>query len=103
MMGLKFGCLLFASRFIFLTLAFSGGTNDTSKFRFRTLLLLFLIIFLGMTFLGLGGTGLFLPNQVFSWLLCASAVFDAFLFFWIYSWFYNSGRFDLMSLPRNRL
>jgi hypothetical protein len=63
-------------------------------------LLLVLIILLGLLFLGLGGTGLFVPNQSISWMLCALAMLDALAFFWIYSWFYNSGRFDLMSLPR---
>ena len=98
--GLKSGCLLFASRFIFLTLAFSSGTNDTARFRLRAVLLVFLIVILGLAFVGLGGAGLFLPRQSVAWLLCLGAIFDAFRFFWIYRWFYNSGRFDLMSLPR---
>lgn len=100
LIGLKFGCLLFASRFIFVTLAFSSGTNDTARFRFRAVVLVLFIILLGLLFVGLGGLGLFVPRQPISWMLCAFAMLDAFAFFWIYSWFYNSGRFDLMSLPR---
>jgi hypothetical protein len=33
-------------------------------------------------------------------MFCLGAAMDAYAFFWIYQWFYNSGRFDLMSLPR---
>ena len=53
MIGLKLGCLLFASRFIFVTLAFSSGTNDSSKFRLRTVLLIFIIVLSGLMFIGL--------------------------------------------------
>lgn len=96
--GLKFGCLLFASRFIFVTFAFSSGTNDNTKF--RSVVLVILIVLLCMAFFGLAGTGLFFPDQPTAWILCAGAVVDAYIFFWAYKWFYNMGRFDLMSFPK---
>ena len=98
--GLKCGLLLFASRFISVALTFSAGTNDTSSFKFRALLLIFLMVGFGLGFIGLGGVGLFLPNAPTAWMFCLGAAMDAYAFFWIYQWFYNSGRFDLMSLPR---
>jgi hypothetical protein len=98
--GLKCGLLLFASRFISVALTFSAGTNDTSSFKFRALLLIFLMVGFGLGFIGLGGVGLFLPNALTAWMFCLGAAMDAYAFFWIYQWFYNSGRFDLMSLPR---
>jgi hypothetical protein len=99
--GLKAGGLLFASRFIFATLAFSAGTNDTSRFRFRSILLLATIVLVALLFAGLGGCGLFLQQQpVAAWLCCLGAVLDAYALVWIYRWFQQHGRFDLMSVVR---
>ena len=98
--GLKSGCLLFASRFIFLTMAFSAGTNDTARLRFRVLLLVLLMISLGLGFAGLGGAGLFLPAPTKAWLFCLAAVADAYVFSRVYQWFYLTGRFDLMGAAR---
>jgi len=98
--GLKAGCLLFASRFIFLVFAFSGGTNDSSSFRLRSIILLAVIISFGIAFLALGAAALFAADQITSWLFCLASVLTAYAFFRIYGWFYNAGKFDLMSLPR---
>ena len=97
--GFKAGILLFATRFIFIMFAFSGGTNDSSKFRVRTLLLFGAITGLGLAFLGLGAAGLLVPTPV-AWIFPALAVLDAYVLFGIYGWFYHANRFDLMHVPR---
>ena len=98
--GFKIGGLLFATRFIFVTFAFSSGTNDTAAFRLRTVALVVLMIGSGGLFLLLGAGGLFLPSLPLAWGLWALAILDAYGFFRIYGWFYHANRFDLMSVPR---
>ncbi len=98
--GFKCGCLIFAGKFITLTLSFSSGTNDTSRFRLSAVALFFFVVVLGLFFLLLGGASLFVPDIIVSWVLLVAAVFDALSFLWIYSWFYNRGKFDLMKLPQ---
>jgi hypothetical protein len=62
--------------------------------------LFFFVVVLGLFFLLLGGASLFVPDIIVSWVLLVAAVFDALSFLWIYSWFYNRGKFDLMKLPQ---
>ena len=96
--GLKTGLLLAASRYLMVIMAFSSGTNDSS--RYRNFSLIFTTVFLGVLFIGLAGTALFYPRQPFGWLLCLAATLNAWVLYRFYQWFYNSNRFDLMSLPR---
>ncbi|HTR44044.1 MAG TPA: hypothetical protein VMH87_20715 [Pseudomonadales bacterium] len=98
--GFKAGLLIFASRFIITIMAFSARTNDTARFRVRTIALILIFLLLGCLFLGLSGAGLFVPNAAISWLVSAAAVFDAYALLGIYGWFFNAYRFDLMSVPR---
>lgn len=98
--GLKAGGLLLASRFIFVTFAFSAGTNDTSMLRFRSLVLLLLVAAFCLGFVVIGGASLFVPRQYIAWLLWGLASVVAYGFFRVYGWFYHANRFDLMNLPR---
>jgi hypothetical protein len=98
--GLKAGPLVFASRFITIALAFSSGTNDSARWRFRNFALVFLFIGGAITFVGLGGTGLFISNTLLGWLLWLAALLDAYVVLRIYGWFYHANCFDLMIPPR---
>jgi uncharacterized membrane protein YbaN (DUF454 family) len=64
------------------------------------LILFAVVISLGLTFMGLGAAGLFVPNAPAAWGLLILAVLTAFALFRIYGWFYHTNHFDLMSLPR---
>jgi hypothetical protein len=99
-LGFKVGFLVFAGRFITTTLAFSSCTNDSTRFRIRTIALI--PLFLGGVglFLVLGGAALFVSNALVAWLLWLIALFDAYALFRIYGWFYHANSFDLMSFPR---
>jgi hypothetical protein len=99
-LGFKIGLLIFATRFIITVLAFSARTNDTAKFRIRTIALIFIFLVLGILFLALSSGGVFVLNPGLSWFLSLAAVFDAYALFKIYGWFFNANRFDLMSVPR---
>ena len=98
--GFKIGLFIFSGRFITTALAFSACTNDSTRFRLRTVALI--PIFLGSfcLYLGLGGAGLFVPNALVAWLLWFAAIIDAYILFRIYGWFYHANCFDLMSFPR---
>jgi hypothetical protein len=98
--GVKAAGLLLASRFVFLTFSVSSGTNDTSRIRVRSILLVLLAAFFGLGFAGLGAASLLLPDQVAAGLCWATAALEAYAFFRIYGWFYHRNQFDLMSLPR---
>jgi hypothetical protein len=98
--GFKCGCLVFAGRFIMLVFCFSSGTNDTTRFRGSTVALFGIVVVVGLLFMLLGGASLFVPDMSAAWMLLAAALFDAYLFLWIYEWFYNRGKFDLMKVPQ---
>jgi hypothetical protein len=100
LIGVKAAGLILVSRWIFVTFAFSSGTNDSSMRSFRSLAILLLIVVCNLGFLGLGAGSLFAPRQDLAWLLWGLAVVDAYGFFRFYGWFYNANRFDLMSIPR---
>jgi hypothetical protein len=99
--GLKTTVLLLAGRFLLISFGFSSGTNDTSRLRIRSILLILLAVAFGLGFVALGGAGLLLPNQLAAWLCLGAAALDAYAFFRFYGWFYNRNMFDLMSLPRH--
>lgn len=96
--GIKAAGLLLTARCVFLVLSFSGGTNDTARFRSAAPLLA-MIIPLGGMFLLLGGAGLFVPHPI-AWLFWVLAMLDAYAFLRLYGWLYDRTRFDLMSVPR---
>jgi hypothetical protein len=98
--GFKVAGLLLASRFVFLTFSFSAGTNDTSRFRFSSVLLVCLAVCLGVGFAGLAAASLLWPNEVGAWTCWAAAALEGYTFFRIYGWFYHRNQFDLMNLPR---
>ncbi|HTQ49846.1 MAG TPA: hypothetical protein VMJ12_03975 [Candidatus Acidoferrales bacterium] len=99
-LGFKAGILLSAGRFMLILFAFSGGTNDGSKYRLRTVVLVVALVSLCLIFMGLGAAGLFATNTPAAWGLLALAVLTAYASFRTYGWFYHANRFDLMSLPR---
>ncbi len=98
--GFKTGGLIFMTRFITLTLSFSSSTNDTSRFRFWSVLLLLVMVLCGLAFVGLSAASLFLETRWAPWLLWLAAGLDAYLLLRIHGWFHNSNRFDLMSQPK---
>jgi hypothetical protein len=97
--GFKAAILLLGARFIFIVFAFSGGTNDSTRFRVRTLTLFAVVLGLGFTYLGLGIAGFLVPSPV-AFIFPVLAVLDAYILFRIYGWFYHANRFDLMNIPR---
>jgi hypothetical protein len=97
-LGLKAGGLLLAFRFLTVTFAFSAGTNDTARFRFRTIALLGSVVCLGLLFLALGAAGMFVPVAIWAWVFFGLAVLDAYVLFRVYGWFYHANRFDLMKV-----
>lgn len=99
--GVKAGGLLFASHFIFVTFAFSSGTNDTSSVRLRSLVLLLFVVVFCLAFAALGGASLFVPSQPVAWVLWGLAALDAYALFRLYGWFYYANYFDLMSRPQS--
>jgi len=96
--GFKAAFLFCASRFIFVALGFSSGTNDSTGFRPRTLALVAVVVGLGLVFLILGAAGLFVPDAVTAWVLWALALCDAYALFRVYGWFYHANWFDLMKI-----
>ena len=99
-LGFKAAFLLAAMRFIFVALAFSSGTNDSTRLRFRTFVLIGVILVVGAVFLGLGIAGLFVPQPIVATGLWLGAILNAWLLWRIYGLFYDANRFDLMNLPR---
>ena len=96
--ALKASLLAIALRFVFLTLAFSSGTNDTSRL-FRATPLLTCVVLFGGGFLGLAAGSMFASDAAV-WILALLAVLDAYVLLRLYGWFYNGRRFDLMAVPR---
>jgi hypothetical protein len=100
MLGFKAAGLMLALRFIFLTFAFSSGTNDSTRLRFRTIVLLISVLTCGGLFLTFGISAVTVQDAAPAWVLWALALVDAYAFWAIYGWFYNGKWFDLLSLPR---
>jgi len=98
--GFKLAFLLAAARFLFVTLAFSAGTNDSKQLRFRTFVLVGVVLFLGGLFLGLAVAGLLVPPPLLATALWLGALPTAWLFWRVYGWFYDANRFDVMNLPQ---
>lgn len=100
--GLKLALLLLAGRFFSVVLSFSSGTNDTSRVRLKSLWFLLPLLTTAFGFAGLSAAALFVRDQLVAWAALALALLAAYAFFWIYSRFYNSKRFDLISLPKQQ-
>ena len=98
--GIKLAALLPAARLGFLALAFSSGTNDSSRLRLNTIALVSSILVLGCLFLGLGAGSLLLSDQWLGHGLWVGALLVAWLFWFVYGRFYNANRFDIMSVPK---
>ncbi len=99
-LGFKLAFLLAAARCIFVTFAFSAGTNDSTRLRFRTFALVGMMLFIGGLFLGLAVAGVLVPQPLLAAALWLGAMVTAWLFWRGYGWFYNANRFDVMNLPR---
>jgi hypothetical protein len=102
MLGFETAALIVGLGFILRVFAFSSGTNDSSRFRLESVLLVALMICMGLAFLILGGSALavYQTLPLSSLLLLAGALLDSYLLWWIYSLFYRYGRFDLMAVPK---
>jgi hypothetical protein len=100
MLGFKAAGLMLALRFIFLTFAFSSGTNDSTRLRLRTIVLLISILTCGGLFLAFGISAMLVEDAALAWVLWALALVDAYAFWALYGWFYNGKWFDLLSLPK---
>jgi hypothetical protein len=96
LVGAKVGLLLPATRWIFITFSFSGGTNDTSRWRFRNLLMLLGVVVAGMLFLGLSLASLALPYPSIAVPLLLAAMLSSYGLFRLYGWFYHRRVFDLI-------
>jgi hypothetical protein len=98
--GLKLAGLIYAGNIILIVFAFSSGTNDTSRFRLSSILMVIGVVMFGFAFLGLGAASLFIPFPLPAFLLWVGALFDAWLFYWSYGCFFRFCRFDLISQQR---
>jgi len=101
--GFKAAFFLAALRLIFVVFAFSSGTNDSSRLRSDTFLMIVMFLTLGSIFLGLAIAGLFVPQPILSLGFCAGAMVVAWLFWRAYGFFYDANRFDIMNLPKQQL
>jgi len=82
-MGKRVGGLLLASRFVFVTAAFSSGTNDSARLRVRSIVLLLTFVTICLGVVGPGATSLFLPRQDVAWVLWGAAGLLSISLFWI--------------------
>lgn len=101
LMGLKAAVILAASRWIFVMFSFSSGTNDSTIFRFSSLLLLGCMAACGLCYLGLGVAAVLWSPQ---YVACGSLVLaglTSYGLYRVYGWFYHRNYFDLMNLPRS--
>lgn len=98
--SLKITGLVAAMRCVFVTLSFSSGSNDSSRFRLRNIALGISMLLVIASFFVCGAIALFVPDAIASWTLWLLAIAIACLVPGIYSWFYNRNWFDLMSLPK---
>jgi len=98
--GIKVAFLLFALRFVASIFSVSSVTNDTGRFRIRTIALIVIMLGGAGAFLALAGAGLAIPHAGLAWLSVLFACLVCYGSFRIYAWFYDANRFDLMNVPR---
>lgn len=99
-LGLKAGVLFFGARFPMLVFSFSAGSNDTSRMRLMSLVLLAFFAVSAGLFFGVGAIGVMNQTEWVSWPCCGLCVFIGYAVFRIYGRFYHTNCFDLMREPR---
>src|SRR5262249_38909853 len=92
LIAFKLGWVMFAIRFFTVIFGFSGGTNDSSAIRIRSIFLLLSLLASLAVFGGLAISGVLVPHWI-GWGLLAGAILAAFFGFLLYGWFYNAHRF----------
>jgi hypothetical protein len=101
----KASILLVALRYISIVSAFSFTTNDTSRITLRSLVPLIIVLIQLILFVAAAGYSLVIPwdieientERYYAWIACGFALLDAYVFYRIYGWAYNSNRFDLVA------
>ena len=104
--SVKATVLFISLRYIAIVADVSAGTNDTSRFNFRSISLLVITFTLLISFAGLAIYSLVaswevdvsLTTHFRTWAACLLAVGTAMLFHWVYSWLHDTNRFDLVVL-----
>jgi hypothetical protein len=97
--AIKVTGLLLATRCFFLFFAISGGTNDTSRFRVASLVLMGMVVAVTLAFIGIGSVAL-LATGAPAWISWGIAVNLPWIFLRFYIWCHNRTAFDLMSVPQ---
>jgi hypothetical protein len=99
--GMKMSILVTLSCLILIPMQFSAGTNDTSRVRLRSLLMLLTFLVFCLGFLGLGAAAIFAPDWPIAWTCLAASGIVAGGFFRVYALFHESNTFDLMNVPQS--
>jgi len=99
--GLKCYGLMFGFRFLWVTFAFSSGTNDSSSFSFRRILLILVAVLGFFLFLVLGAMSFVQTRPAFAWTSLTCAIIEAYSLLRFYGCSYNRHWFDLMK-PHKR-
>lgn len=102
-MGGKAAVLLTALRGPVIAMAFSAGTNDSTRLRLRTITLVAVFVFTGVILIGLSIACVWLTAPLLSGGLGLGAILLAWWFWWLYGWFYNANQFDTMNLSRETI
>jgi hypothetical protein len=100
--GVKAAGVILAARCIQLVLTFSSGTNDTSRFRLRSIALVGAVGLMALGFLGLAGASFLVPHPAAAWGLWALAILESYALLRVYGWFFDGKNFDLMNQPQSR-
>ncbi|MBP7826331.1 MAG: hypothetical protein KA236_07255 [Verrucomicrobia bacterium] len=101
-MGGKAAVLLAALRGPAIAMAFSAGTNDSTLLGLRPLLVAVFVL-TGLVLIGLSIACVWLTAPLLSAGLGLGAILLAWWFWWLYGWFYNTNKFDVMNLPRETI
>jgi uncharacterized membrane protein len=83
-------------------MAFSAGTNDSTLLGLRPLLVAVFVL-TGLVLIGLSIACVWLTAPLLSAGLGLGAILLAWWFWWLYGWFYNTNKFDVMNLPRETI
>lgn len=102
-MGCKAALLLAAARGPIIAMAFSAGTNDSSRFRLHAIALIGMFLSVGAVFAGLAVACVRITTPVLSFGLGLGALLAAWGFWRLYGRFYNANRFDVMNVPHEAI